>query len=320
MGLDGSRFRVLITAPYFQPVVDEYRDRFEEYGIEPVVHEVEERASEDELLRIIEGVDGIICGDDRFTRAVVEAADRLKVISKWGTGIDSIDREACREHDIAVCNTPDAFSHPVADTVLGYMLTFARNIPWMDRHMKAGGWKKLPGVSLRESTVGIVGVGDVGRRVAERVAAFGAVLVGNDIRPIEEEVLATTGMSSVQLAELLERSDFVSLNCDLNETSRGLIDGEALKAMKSDSVLINTARGPVVDEGALVDALREGAIRGAGLDVFEVEPLPEDSPLRDLDNVLLASHNANASPEAWARVHESTFRNLVRELEKRGER
>lgn len=309
-----SRFRVLITAPYFLPVVDEYGERFADHGIEPVVHEVQERADEEELLAVIEGFDGVICGDDRFTARVLEAADRLKVISKWGTGIDSIDEAACRRYGVAVRNTPDAFSHPVADSVLGYILAFARGIPWMDRHMKEGGWSKLPGVSLRESTVGIVGVGDVGRRVAERVAPFRARLLGNDVRPIDDEILSGTGMQSVGLDELLEESDFVSLNCDLNETSRGLIDVAALKRMKSDAVLVNTARGPVVDEEALIDALRTGEIRGAGLDVFEVEPLPADSPLRQMDNVLLASHNANASPRAWRKVHESTFDNLVREL------
>lgn len=310
-----SRFRVLITAPYFIPEVDRFRERFAEHDIEPMVHEVDERASEEELLEVIDGIDGVICGDDRFTSRVLEAADSLQVISKWGTGIDSIDQEACRENGVTVRNTPDAFSHPVADSVLGYILAFARGIPWMDDHMKDGGWKKFTGVALRESTVGIVGVGNVGRRVAERAASFGADLLGNDIRPIDEEVLANCGMESVELDELLGRSDFVSLNCDLNETSRGLIDAEALSTMQSHAVLVNTSRGPVVRESALVEAVQEGEIRGGALDVFEVEPLPTDSPLRGMDNVLLAAHNANASPEAWEEVHESTFRNLVRELD-----
>lgn len=308
--------RVLITAPYFLPEVERFRPRFEEHGIEPVVHPVDERAEEDELRGVIVGIDGVICGDDRFTRRVIEAADRLRVISKWGTGIDSIDQAACREHGVAVCNTPDAFSHPVADTVLGYVLAFARALPWMDAAMKEGEWTKLPGVSLRETTVGIIGVGNVGRRVAERASAFGGRLLGNDLRTLESNVLAGTGMRQVELSELLSESDFVSVNCDLNETSRGLIDRRALALMKPDAVLINTARGPVVEQDALIEALEEGRLGGAALDVFEEEPLPVDSPLRRMDRVLLASHNANASPEAWERVHESTFRNLVRELER----
>lgn len=310
------RYRVLITAPYFVPEVDRFRGRFREHDIEPVVQDVGERADEDVLLERIEGIDGVICGDDRFTRRVLERADRLKVIAKWGTGIDSIDLEACDDHGVVVCNTPDAFSHPVADSILGYLLAFARSIPWMDRAMKEGSWRKLAGRSLSESTVGIVGIGNVGRRVAERLQPFRARLLGNDVRVIDEDVVARTGIRMVELETLLREADFVTLCCDLNPTSRHLIDAAALERMKDEAVLVNTARGPIVDEPALVCALREERIGGAGLDVFEEEPLPDDSPLRCMDQVLLGAHNANSSPGAWERVHESTFRSLIRELER----
>ena len=315
-----ARHRVLITAPYFVPEVERFLPRFEEHGIEPVVREVEERADEATLLEVIEGIDGVICGDDRFTRRVLERADRLEVIAKWGTGIDSIDLEACEDHGVVVCNTPDAFSHPVADSIVGYVLAFARSIPWMDRAMKAGSWEKKPGRSLAESTVGIVGIGNVGTRVAERLRPFRARLLGNDVRSIEEDVLSRTGLHMVDLETLLAEADFVALCCDLNPTSRHLIDEEALSRMKREAVLVNAARGPIVDEAALVAALREGHIGGAGLDVFEEEPLPAESPFRSMDRVLLAPHNANSSPRAWEQVHESTFEQLVRELEQHDER
>ncbi len=312
-----ARFKVLITAPYYLPVVEDYRERFLAHGIEPVVRDFGERAEEEDLLGVMADIDGVICGDDRFTARVLDASPRLKVISKWGTGIDSIDRVACAARGIAVRNTVDAFSLPVADTVLGYALTFARNVGKLDRAMKAGRWEKIPGFSLSECTFGIVGVGNVGRRVAERVAAFGARLLGCDLKPIDPFVCSVTGLVQVGLRELLGQSDIVSLNCDLNATSQHLMDAEKFSWMKQGAFLINTSRGPVVDERALVAALQEGRLGGAGLDVFEHEPLPADSPLLGMDNVLLAPHNSNSSPKAWLRVHENTFANLLAVLEGR---
>jgi D-3-phosphoglycerate dehydrogenase len=309
--------RVLITAPYFQPVVDVYRPRFEARGIELVVPHVEERVEAAELLALIPGIDGVICGDDRFTPEVIAAADRLKVISKWGTGVDSIDAAACAARGIAICRTPNAFSEPVADSVLGYALDFVRGLTALDAEMKAGRWQKVPGATLGERTFGIVGVGDVGTAVARRVQAFGARLLGADIRPIGAAALAT-GLVQVELETLLAESDFVSVNCDLNPTSHHLIRAETIARMKKGAVLINTARGPVVREPDLVAALQSGHLGGAALDVFEDEPLPLSSPLRAMANVRLAPHNANSSPRAWERVHENTMANLFAVLERHG--
>lgn len=306
-----GRSRVLITAPYFLPVAERFRPQFEEHGLEMVLHDVGERAEEVDLLEVMHDIDGIVCGDDRLTARVLARAPRLKVVCKWGTGIDSIDQDACRERGIAVRNTTDAFSLPVADTVLGYALAFARNVASLDRAMKQGQWVKIPGFSLSEATFGIIGVGNVGRRVAERVAGFGSTLLGHDIRKIDPFVCSTTGLQQVPLAELLRRSDFVSLNCDLNSSSHHLINPQTLALMKPSAFLINTSRGPVVDEPALVAALQAKTIAGAGLDVFEVEPLPADSPLLTMDNVFLAAHNSNSSPTAWDQVHQNTFRNLL---------
>jgi D-3-phosphoglycerate dehydrogenase len=199
----------------------------------------------------------------------------------------------------------------VADTVLGYILAFARQQPWMDKEMKSGKWEKIPGRSLGECTLGVVGVGNCGRAVLRRARGFGMNLLGNDIVDIAPDFVIETGVEITSLNNLLSRSDFVSLNCDLNPTSRHLINAGALACMKPHAILINTARGPVVDEAALIEALQREEIGGAGLDVFEVEPLPQDSPLLNLDNVMLAPHNANSSPIAWERVHWNTIRNLL---------
>lgn len=310
------RWKVMVSAPYMQPVIDRFRPIFEENDIELVIPPVRERLSEEELLQWVGDIDGAICGDDHFTERVLRSAPRLKVISKWGTGIDSIDVDACQRRCIPVCNTPGAFNNPVADTVLGYILCFARQVFNLDRDIRGGTWLKRPSVSLLERTLGVIGVGNVGKSVIRRAIAFGMRVLGNDIVEIPPEFVAETSIKMVSKDDLLRTADFISINCDLNPTSFHLIGERELSLMKPTAYLINTARGPIIDEPALVKALQDGRIAGAALDVFEVEPLPENSPLRQMDNVLLAPHNANSSPEAWERVHHNTIRNLLEVLKR----
>lgn len=306
---------ILFTAPYMIPFLDRFKPVFERHGIDLIVPEVQERMEEDDLLKYAGQFDGTICGDDRYSARVLEAcAPRLKVISKWGTGVDSIDAEACSRLNIKLCRTPNAFTTPVADTVLGYMLAFARKGPWMDRAVKSGKWEKIPGRALSECVLGVIGVGNIGKAVTRRARAFGMRVLGTDIVEIDHVFVSETGIEMTSLDDLLANSDFVSLNCDLNPTSHHLINNVTLARMKPSAVLINTARGPIVDEPALVEALQKGRIAGAALDVFEREPLPAGSPLLEMDNVLLAPHNSNSSPAAWERVHWNTIRNLIEGL------
>jgi D-3-phosphoglycerate dehydrogenase len=306
---------VLMTAPYMIPFLERFQPTFDKHGIDLIVPDVQERMEEADLLKYAGQFDGAICGDDRYSARVLEAcAPRLKVISKWGTGIDSIDSAAASRLDVKVGRTPNAFTTPVADTVLGYMLAFVRRQPWMDAAMKRGEWEKLPGRSLSECTLGVVGVGNIGKAVTRRARAFGMKVLGTDIVEIDHVFITETGIEMTSLAALLDESDFVSLTCDLNPTSHHLMNASTFALMKSNAVLINTARGPIVDESALIAALQEGQIAGAALDVFEFEPLPHDSPLLKMDNVMLAPHNANSSPAAWERVHWNTIRNLLEGL------
>jgi D-3-phosphoglycerate dehydrogenase len=307
-------WRVLISTPYFLPVVEEFRSRLEAEGLEPFTMEVRERLSEDELLPVVGTIDGAICGDDQFTGRVLRAAPRLKVISKWGTGIDSIDTSAAAKLGIRVCCTPNAFTDCVADTTLGYILCFARQLPWMDRDIRRDLWNKPDLISLRECTLGVIGVGNIGKAVVRRARAFGMTVLGTDPAPVPDSFVDETELSIVPLQALLEEADFVTLHCDLNPTSFHLIGRHELAAMRSSAYLINASRGPVVNEPALVDALHERRIAGAALDVFEVEPLPANSPLRAIDHCLLAPHNANSGSAARRRVHESTIANLLRGL------
>ncbi|MBM3143754.1 MAG: dihydrofolate reductase [Chloroflexi bacterium] len=305
-------FTILFTAPYMIPSLDRFRPMLEKYGLELIVAEVKERLDEEEIIAYAGRFDGAICGDDRYSARVLEAcAPRLKVISKWGTGIDSIDQEACARLGIKIGNTPNAFTLPVADTVMGYILAFARRQPWMDRDMKKGRWQKLPGWSLSECTLGVIGVGNIGKAVLRRASAFGMELLGNDVVEVDPVFVRENRVEMTSLEDLMKRADFVSVNCDLNPTSHHLINARTLAWMRPESVLINTARGLVVDESALIAALQSGGIAGAALDVFETEPLPEGSPLLHMDQAMVAPHNANSSPMAWERVHWNTIRNLL---------
>lgn len=306
---------ILLTAPYMLPFVERFRPVFDHYGIQLIVPDVQERMEEADLLRYAGQFDGAICGDDRYTPTVLEACSpRLKVISKWGTGVDSIHAETCSRLNIQLRRTPNAFTTPVADTVMGYMLAFARRQPWMSAQMKAGIWEKIPGKALSEMSIGIIGVGAIGKALTRRARAFGMKVYGTDIIDIDHVFVGETGIEMISLEQLLANSDFISVNCDLNPTSEHLLNAKTLAQAKSGAIVINTARGPIIHEEALVAALQSGHLGGAALDVFEHEPLPHTSPLMTMDNVLLAPHNANSSPAAWERVHWNTIKNLLEGL------
>ena len=309
------KYTVLITAPYMLPFVNRFKPVLEQYNIELIVPDVKERMEEADLLKYAGQFDGAICGDDRYTERVISAcAPRLKVISKWGTGIDSIDASACSRYEITIRRTLNAFTFPVADTVLGYILAFARRQPWMDREMKSGKWEKIAGKSLSECSLGVIGVGNIGKAITRRANAFNMRVYGTDIVETDPAFIDETKIEMTDLKPLLSYSDFVSINCDLNPTSYHLMNSDTFALMKSNAIIINTARGPIVDEKALIAALQSGQIAGAALDVFEHEPLPLDSPLLNMDNVMLAPHNSNSSPLAWEKVHWNTIKNLVEGL------
>jgi D-3-phosphoglycerate dehydrogenase len=194
------------------------------------------------------------------------------------------------------------------------MLLFARKLEMMNRDIRSGKWLKPQLVSLSETTLGVIGVGNCGKAVVRRAVAFGMNVLGNDVVEMPADFLAGTGIKMLPLEELLSQSDFVSINATLNPSSFHLINDRTLSLMKKTAYLINVARGPIVEEAALARALDKGKIGGAALDVFEVEPLPADSQLRRFDNCWLAPHNANSSPVAAQRVHENTIGNLLKVL------
>jgi phosphoglycerate dehydrogenase-like enzyme len=228
----------------------------------------------------------------RFTAEVFEACPRLKLLSLWGTGTDHVDLEAARRHGVTVTNTPGVAATAIAEHCLMLMLAVARRIVEVDARVRRGEWPRAQVAQMHGKTLGVVGLGAIGRKFAALGQAIGMNVITWTMNPKPE-----LGFPYVDLETLYRQSDVVSLHLRLSEQTTGMFGRAQLEMMKPGAILINTARGPIVDEPALVEALRLGRIAGAGLDVFAVEPLPADSPVKELPNVVLTPHSAGITPE-----------------------
>lgn len=308
------QWNVLVTCPHLQKTIELYRQPLAEKGVNVEVPTVVQQLSEAELLEIIDQFDGVIAGDDPFTAQVLEKGKRLKIVAKWGIGVDAIDLEAAKQLGIPVVNTPGAFPDEVGDVALGYMILLARQLHKMDQSVRNGGWLQIPGMTLRGKTLGVVGVGSIGRAMVRRGLAVGMSTVGYDVMPISEEFKAETGIKQVSLEELLPESDFIVLCCNLTSDNYHLLSHPQFEKMKSGVRIVNVARGPLIDEKALTGALEAGKVAGAALDVFEVEPLPMESPLRQFDQCIFGTHNSSHTKEAVMRVNELAINNLLKGL------
>jgi len=254
--------------------------------------------SADNLIGALAGVSAVIAGSEPYPRRVLEAAPQLRVLSRTGVGFDAIDLPTCDERKIVVATTPGVNHHAVAEHTMALLFGVARGFPETDRRVRTGKWKRVMRPRVMGSTLGIVGLGRIGRAVATRAVGVGMRVLAFDPYP-QSEFAEQWKIELTALDDLLARSDYVSLHLPMSVEARQLMNAERLGKMKAGSVLINTARGGLVDEAALYDALSSGHLRAAGLDVFEREPLPLDSPLLKLDNVLLAGHTAGLDNESW---------------------
>jgi D-3-phosphoglycerate dehydrogenase len=275
---------------------------------------IAEEPNEDELARIIKGFDGLIVRSKPLvTRKVIESADRLKVIARAGVGLDNIDVKAAEERGIALINAPESSTQSVAELAIGLMLAVARKIAFSDRRMREGYWakKEAMGVELSGKTLGVIGAGRIGSAVA-RIAKYGfnMHILYYDV-VCRDDLNKELGAECVSIEELLKRSDIVTIHVPLLPETRHMINEEKLRLMKKTAILINTSRGAVVDTAALVKALSEGWIAGAGLDVFEEEPLSEDHPLTKLDNVVLTPHIGASTKEAQEKAGVEVARKIV---------
>jgi D-3-phosphoglycerate dehydrogenase len=307
-----ERYTVLVTA---QHLMQEARQILQEAGarIEFMADPVTEASLAERLA--VGDVDAVVLrGSKPFTAKVLAAAKGLKIIAKNGAGVDSVDLPEAARRGITVAVAPGANADAVAEHAIALMLSLVRDLPKLDRKLRAGGWEGTSwlGRDFRGSVVGIVGYGSIGRSTAQLAAALGAHVV-----VLSRRGAADSFEVEADLDALLARVDILSLHCPLTDATRGLIGSRELALMKPGALLINTARGPVIDEAALVAALREGHLGGAGLDTFELEPISADNPLLALDNVLLTPHVAGVTQNAALRVATTTARNVVDALEGR---
>jgi len=242
-----------------------------------------------EVGALLPGIDGYIAGLDEIDAPALSKADRLKVISRYGVGVDSVDLAAAREKGIVVTNTPGANSSSVAELALGLMLALARQIPEAVEAVHQGKWPRYSGVSLEGKTIGILGLGAIGKQLARRLAGFDCRLIAYD--PIADAAFASTHQIELSSMEsVVEQADFLSLHLPLLPETRNLVNDDFLARMKNGSFLVNTSRGEVVDEGALLRALQSGHLKGAGLDAFTVEPPDPHNPLLNLPQVITTPH------------------------------
>ncbi|MDQ3250039.1 MAG: phosphoglycerate dehydrogenase [Chloroflexota bacterium] len=308
-------WRVLIGSRSFGQSDPTHLTQLQAAGCEIIPNTVGRGYRAAELLVALQGIDAIITGTDELTADVINAADRLKTIAKHGVGLDNIDLAAARARNISVTATPGAIHDAVADLTLGLLLALIRQIVPAHQSVQAGQWKRFIGYELRGKTLGIVGLGRIGKEVCLRAQAFGMKVIAYDLYP-DQAFAAQQGVVFATLDELLATADVVSLHAPPTSDDKPLLDTIALTRMKPSAYLINTARGQLVDEAALATALASGQLAGAGLDVFVDEP-PKASPLLGLENVVLTSHIAGQTYEGQRRMGDITLENCLRAL--RGE-
>jgi glyoxylate reductase len=309
--------KVYVTRQLF----DEAIEILEEHADVEVYEGVDDAIPRELLLEKVADVEGLLSLlTERIDAEVMDAAEGLKVISNYAVGYNNIDVAAATERGIYVTNTPGILTDTTADAAFALLMAAARRIPEADRHIRARGWihawgpRMFIGTDVHGKTLGILGMGRIGSAIAKRAKGFDMKVIYHDIyrrEDLEEEL----GIAYKSREEVLREADFVSLHVPLTPETHHMIGAGELAAMKETAIMINTSRGPVVDEEALYEALRDGAIAGAGLDVFEVEPINPGSPLLDLDNIVLTPHLASGSVETRTKMAVTAATNLVSVLQ-----
>lgn len=300
--------KVLLTCPPMRNQIEEFRSRFEEKGLELVIPNFVQTLSEEELIEIVPTVDAWIIGDDPATEKVFAAGKggKLKAAVKWGVGVDNVDFKACEKLGIPISNTPAMFGGEVADIGIAYLLGLARQTYFIDREVRKGNWVKPAGISVTGKTIGVVGLGDIGRATTKRLTGFGVHVIGYDpftkLTPEEAHV-----QEILSFPEKIDQVDFLIVTCALTPSSYQLINEASIAKMKDGVFIINISRGRLVHEPSLVAALESGKVKAAGLDVFDEEPLPLDSPLRNFEQCIFGTHNGSNTVEGVRRATEKAM-------------
>ena len=307
--------KILITSRSFASISDKPIKMLTKKGYEIQRNNTGRPYEKEEMLKLIRDVDGIIIGIDELSAEIIEEANKLKVISKYGIGVDNIDINMATNKKIIVTNTPTANVDAVADLTFGLILSLARRIPEADKKTKSGEWEKIIGKPVWEKTLGIIGLGKIGRQVVKRAQGFKMNILVYDL--VKDEKFAQSySIKYVNLEELLQKSDYITIHIPLNDATRDMISYEELEKIKKGAFLINTSRGGIVDEGALYNALRNNKLRGAALDVYNNEP-PRESTLKELDNVIMTPHIGAYTEEAIENMSIQAAQNLIDVLEGR---
>jgi D-3-phosphoglycerate dehydrogenase len=290
------------------------KELLEDFADEIVYNPYDRPLKGEEIVILLKGVNGYIAGLDYITEEVINIAPKcLKVISRYGVGYDRVDIKAAKAKGIIVTNTPGANSESVADMALALILSVARQIPLHDQRVKKGDWTKNKGREVFGKTLGIIGMGSIGKGVALRAKGFSMNILAYDPY-IDRDFATANGIIESSLKELLKNADYLTLHTPLNEKTRNIINEEAISKMKDGAVIVNTARGGLIDENAAYKALKTGKLGGLGLDTFEKEP-PDSSELFEMENVVLTPHTGANTLEASNNMALMAVENLIRVIE-----
>ena len=307
-----GKFKVLVTARSFGKNDSRAVNFLEQHGCTVIRGAGDRPLTSAELAILVGDADALIAGNDQVDAEVIEAGKKLKIISRYGVGVDNVDLVAATAKGISVTNTPGTNEHSVADLVFGLMLAAARQIPTVVEHVRAGGWDRRLGTEVWEKTLGIIGFGKIGRGVAHRAAGFDMKVLAHDVC-VDENAENEFGVTFVSREDVIRQADFLTLHIPCTPETKNMICAAQLDMMKPSAILINTARGGLIDEKALTDAIRNKAIAGAALDVLEHEP-PKDRELLMLDNVLITSHIGGYTTEAINAMSMLAAENVIRGL------
>ncbi len=303
--MSAPRPRVLVTATHYSRYCVSAKALLEQHGLEVVENPHDRPFTPAELADVVGTVDAVVAGVDRWDEAVLRLAPRLRVIARFGTGVDNIDLDAARAHGVVVTNARGGNANAVAEFTVGVVLALLRDVPRLDQVVRQGIWDRFMGSELRGRTVGLLGLGDIAQRVARKLSGFDVELLAFDAYPAEERARGL-GVRLTTLQEVLAASDVVSLHLPSLPETRHLMDAARLAAMKPGAYLVNTARGALVDERALADALRSGHLAGAATDVYEQEPVTAGHPLFALDRVICTPHTAGETHETYETLGATT--------------
>jgi D-3-phosphoglycerate dehydrogenase len=313
--MENNKIKVLISSKSFGKTGSEGIGILKNAGLELVINTTGKKLNEDEFLKMADGVVGIIAGTEKITQKVISETDSLKVISRYGVGMDNVDLDTAYKKGVLVYNTPDAPTDAVAELTLSLILNLLRKISVSDNNIRKNTWKPALGNLLSDKTVGILGLGKIGKKVVQLLEPFNVEFLAYELKP-DKSFTSKYKIKVVSLEEVLSNSDIITIHLPSTKETKHIIDSDAFSKMKQNTILINTARGDLIEEEALYKSLKNKKIAGAGLDVFENEPY--SGKLKELDNTILTPHIGSSTVETRKNMDVESVNNLIKGLKEAG--